>query len=224
MEHIILSDRKIKNVLISKGPFRFKIKTCYHNNLIDFFKSLEGRYYDSTTTEWSFPNTVLEEVKNFLVENTFTFKEIESNKFVRLFINDNQILMSFDAHQKNFEIFASIEGGQYDREISKYIFPKERMNELEEILLREGFNYLLNEDSKTSFNFNSNSNARQDFRGEIKSDVSKTSSKDVNTPKSTSIVEDFNLNVINKKKDRYLNFQLFTNHFLIKRLFRFSPI
>ena len=148
-----MSDSQNKQVLIIKGRYRFKIKTSYHNNLINFFKTLSGRFYDQQTHEWSFPAQKLLEVKEFLENSNFNFKEIDVENFARLFKNDKEILMSFDGYQESFEIFNQIEGAHYDRDMGRYIVPLEKLSQLEAILISNKYNYLLYEDKISSLIF-----------------------------------------------------------------------
>ena len=108
MELLNMSDRENKRALIIKGMYRFKIKTCYHNNLISFFKGLSGRFYDQQTHEWSFPSEKLREVKQFLENNNFNFKEIDVENFARLFKNDKEILLSFDGYQESLKFLIKL--------------------------------------------------------------------------------------------------------------------
>lgn len=148
MQQINFQDPSNKQALIMKGEFRFKVKSCYHNGMISLFKNLKGRFYDQSTSEWSFPNIELGGVIEFLRENTFSLKIIDHEFLARLHKNDTEIQMSFETYQKDFGIFSKIKGAHYDREMSKYIVPLEKLEELEGILLENKYNYMIGEDKK----------------------------------------------------------------------------
>jgi hypothetical protein len=73
MQKMNLNDRESKQVFIIKNKYRFKVKAGYYNNLVEFFKRFDGRYYDHETTEWSFPSESLDSIKAFLNKNSFVF-------------------------------------------------------------------------------------------------------------------------------------------------------
>jgi hypothetical protein len=153
MQKMNLNDRESKQVFIIKNKYRFKVKAGYYNNLVEFFKRFDGRYYDNETTEWSFPSESLDSIKAFLNKNSFVFKEMEANQLVRISISDKEVLMSFEAFVHDFSIFKVIEGAFYEREISKYIIPKRKFDQLEAILMENKFNFLITENRIATLNF-----------------------------------------------------------------------
>jgi len=153
METINVSNRVSRQVLIICSEYRCKLKTCYFNNLIAFFKQISGRYYDQITSEWSFPIESLVAIKNFLTASYFPFKEVDAKFFARLYKSEKEILMGFDCFQHDFSIFKEIDGASYDREMSKYIVPIEKFDQLKMILIENKYNFLLNEDKTSSLIF-----------------------------------------------------------------------
>lgn len=153
MQQLNFQNQSPKQALIMKGDFRFKIKSCYHSGMITLFKSMKGRFYDQATFEWSFPNIELACILEFLRVNEFNIKVIDNEFLARLFRNETEIQMSFDTYQKDFSIFSKIEGAHYDRDMSKYIIPIEKLEELEGILISNKYNYIITEDKRANLTF-----------------------------------------------------------------------
>ena len=51
--------------------------------------------------------------------------------------------MSFDGYQENFNIFKEIEGAHYEREMAKFIVPLDKFEQLEAVLIKNKYNFLL---------------------------------------------------------------------------------
>ena len=146
-----------RHFVIICNQHRCKVRSCYFHNLITFFKTIKGWYYDNSNVEWSFPIENLESIKNFLTATYFPFKEIDGNFLARLYKSAKEIQMGFDCFQQDFSIFKEIEESKYDREMMRYIVPIEKFEQLKHILIKNKYNFLINEDKTSSLIFQTNS-------------------------------------------------------------------
>ena len=133
-----------KPLTIIKGFARFKVLTAFHPDLIPFFKTVEGRYYEFATKCWSFPNENWSSLKLFFEKNTFEYKVIKAENFATINKTSQAVHLKFGAFQKNFDMLKPIKGVTYCRIISKYVMPLSALPQLESILKDKKFTYNVN--------------------------------------------------------------------------------
>jgi hypothetical protein len=140
---------KVKQVIakpsltIIKCFSRFKVLTTFYPDLINFFKTMDGRYYEFALKCWSFPNENWNIFKLFFDKNNYSYKVIKAEKFVSINKTAKELHLKFGAFQENFDMFKEIEGVTYCRIISKYVMPLSALPQLEVILKDKKFLYVV---------------------------------------------------------------------------------
>lgn len=130
---------------IIKAFSRFKVITSFYPDLINFFKTFEGRYYEYATKYWSFPNENWIEFKPFLELHKYDYKVIKAENFVSISRTPKALHLKFGAYQEDFNLFDKIEGAIYSRVISKYVIPLEALSHVEAILKEKKFTYTVDD-------------------------------------------------------------------------------
>ena len=128
-------------ILIIEGPLRFKVVSKFSTVLVNYFKTLEGRFYDFQAQMWSFPLEALEGFKAFLEERYFESKTVQLDKFLTIYKTNKELQLKFGSYQESFAILQEFEGGKYDRCISMYVIPIKHEEPLEIVLKENGYAY-----------------------------------------------------------------------------------
>lgn len=121
---------------------RFKVLTSFYPDLINFFKTMDDRYYEFALKCWSFPNENWNIFRLFFEKNNYSYKVVKAEKFVSINKTAEALHLKFGAFQENFDMFKEIESVTYCRLISKYVMPLSAIPQLEVILKDRKFLYV----------------------------------------------------------------------------------
>lgn len=70
---------------------RFNVKCSYEQKVIDFFRTIEKRFWDKDTKEWSFPNTALKNFMVFMCDNRIDFEFFDTFTTMKLAWKEDKI-------------------------------------------------------------------------------------------------------------------------------------
>ena len=128
---------------------RFKLLCTFTPVLINYFKTIEGRYYDFQLKQWSFPSIAWSDLQAFLEEKNFAYRTVNAEKYLSISKQPTGLHLKFATYQEDFKILEAIKGSKYDRSLSKYVIPLKEQSNLEGVLKENGFIYDI--DSKLVF-------------------------------------------------------------------------
>ena len=128
-------------VTIIEGVSRFRVFSKFSAVIVNYYKTLEGRFYDFQTKMWSFPIESMDKFTAFLAERHIKYKIVQFDKFVSILKTNSMLNLKFAGYQDNFKIFEALKGAAYDRSISMFVIPKDKLVSLEKTLKDHDFEY-----------------------------------------------------------------------------------
>ena len=121
---------------------RFLVKCKYEKCLIDYFQTIEKRYYDFDKQTWSFPSNKLASFKSHMSKNNVTFTEIATKNMAKLNVKPEHIELAFSSYIQNFQDYVNIEGAEYLKDERKFIIPLSQESKLCNMLLDHNFSII----------------------------------------------------------------------------------
>jgi len=152
------------SITVIESNNRFKVAATFSPLLVNYFKTIEGRFYDFSLKQWSFPNDAWENLQAFFEERNFGYIKVKAEKYLTITKTNGSLLLKFAAFQPDFKFLNEIKGATYDRNISMYVIPDNAEKQLEKILKDHKYTYHTNEKGQSIFNKLSN----EDQGGPIK--------------------------------------------------------
>jgi uncharacterized protein YlbG (UPF0298 family) len=138
-------------ITVIENNSRFKVVATFSAVLVNYLKTIEGRYYDFQLKQWSFPNDSWDNLQAFLEERNFNFILVKAENYVTITKTKGSLLLKFAAYQPDFKFLSEIKDATYDRKISMYVIPYIAQKELEKILKDNHFVYHINEQVQSIF-------------------------------------------------------------------------
>ena len=133
---------------ITTSERRFSVKCKYDQFLVDYFQTINKRYFDFEKQIWSFPSNILDEFKSHLSKNKVTFTEIATKNMAKLNVKSEHIELSFASYIKNFQDYVNIDGAEYLRDERKFIIPLSQESTLCNMLLDHNFSIIRSGEDK----------------------------------------------------------------------------
>ena len=130
-------------VEIIHGDKRFAFISKYDKSLVAHFKTIDKRHYNSEKHEWTFPKEKFEDFIAYLDKEKYPYTATATKNQAKVEKSTKGLELSFSSFIENFNVFKQIDGAAYDRQISKWIIPSEKQQELEEILQKYKFSFIV---------------------------------------------------------------------------------
>ena len=111
------------SITVIENNSRFKVVATFSAVLVNYLKTIEGRYYDFQLKQWSFPNDSWANLEAFLEERNLNFIRVKADNYVTITKTKGSLLLKFAAFQPDFKFLSEIKGATYDRKISMYVTP-----------------------------------------------------------------------------------------------------
>jgi hypothetical protein len=128
---------------IIQGDKRFAVISKYDPILIQYFKTMDKRHYNAEKHEWTFPCEHLKAFETYLKTKMITYNKTWTKNLAKLEITSSNLELSFNSYIKDFNIFKQIDGAIYDRNISKWKLPLSKQMEVEDLLQKYKFTYVV---------------------------------------------------------------------------------
>ena len=128
---------------IIQGDKRFAVISKYDPILIQYFKTMDKRHYNAEKHEWTFPCEHLKAFESYLKTKMLTYHKTWTKNLAKLEITSSNLELSFNSYIKDFNIFKQIDGAFYDRIISKWKVPISKQMEIEDLLQKYKFTYVV---------------------------------------------------------------------------------
>lgn len=116
---------KTLNVTLTQLGERFSLKFGYDEELQKTIKSCPRYFFDKESKEWTLPNTVKEEILDYLksrnAEVITNNKKNENEATIELY--ENIFNLSFRQRFDSWNQFSQLPGAHYDRVTSKLSYP-----------------------------------------------------------------------------------------------------
>ena len=130
-------------VEILQGEKRFAVISKYDKALVANFKTIDKRHYNAEKHEWTRPIQKLEEFMTFLDQGKFTYTKTSTKNQAKIEVSAKNLELSSNSFIEDFNAFKQIYGALYDRQISKWTFPLNKQADLEELLQKYKFSFII---------------------------------------------------------------------------------
>ena len=137
------SSDKQEGIEIIQGEKRFAVISKYDPILIQYFKTLDKRHYNAEKHEWTFPCEQLNAFESYLKTKMICYTKTWTKNQAKIEITATNLELSFNSYIKDFNIFKQIDGAIYDRGIGKWKLPLKSQVELEDLLQKFKFTYVV---------------------------------------------------------------------------------
>jgi len=127
---------------ITTSDRRFTIKCKYEKSLIEYFNTIDKRYFDYDKQEWSFPVDKLEAFKEYISTKKIEFSETSAKNIAKIFATDTHIELTFSSYIQNFQDYVNIQGAEYIKGERKFKIPLDKEDSLCNMLMDHKFSIL----------------------------------------------------------------------------------
>jgi hypothetical protein len=127
---------------ITTSDRRFTIKCKYEKSLIEYFNTIDKRYFDYDKQTWSFPVDKLDAFKEHIVAKAIEFTETSTKNVAKLLVTSKHIELTFSSYIENFQDYVNIQGAEFIKGERKFLIPLEQEDKLCNMLLDHKFSVL----------------------------------------------------------------------------------
>jgi hypothetical protein len=131
------------SVTLVKTERRLLAISNYDRKIVNFYRTLEKRYYDATSQQWLFPVALLDNIERFFkAENiNYNLKVSKNIATIQRKLESEQFTLTFYLHinSTDFKTLVNVPEAFYDRNIAKLTFPLTQLDKVKEILQIQGY-------------------------------------------------------------------------------------
>ena len=141
-----------KAIIVCQLNNRITVETAWDGGLVNFFRTIEKRFWCSQNKVWSFPLPTKEKITEELTRRGYTIDCSESKPVVNITENGgNTFEVEADYHPAICTVINEMPGAKWDRVSRMHRIPSEHLTVFVETLNRKNMHYTLTSKSMEGF-------------------------------------------------------------------------
>jgi hypothetical protein len=125
---------------ISKLSSRFSIKMTYDAEVVEYIKSINGRFWNDADKSWTMPNEAYEATLDRLKAKKFEISVIDKNVDCVIKDSGEQLTLKFYTHV-DFKVFKILNNYSYNKELGAIQLPCDDLASVQELLSEIGLTF-----------------------------------------------------------------------------------